>query len=550
MNAVLADIEQTLEKVARRQQRISMLALTLQVVWISGVFVAVAIAFDLIWPLPWGFRVVLVVVLLIGMVTKVYRVCGGFRVQPNRALHVARRLETYYDYRDNPLTNALCLMPQGPLSTTLAKRCIDHAKQLVGSLATDVVIDRSSLYDHAIRCVCVLAVALVIFGIFPQAVSHGVWRFTRPLAGVPSYHQTRFDVEIDPNPVPLTGDAVVTVTIAGAMPDTAYLTSIDEHDKTRIRWPMTLNRTGQFVRRLVALRRPMVFRIETPEGYSRQYHIEIAQAPLSKPSSLDHDPPFLDELATGTRGIGLDSNRQESFRLARSAIDELTHVARRLGDQANHLIDALNEIDARPIGFEHWSDQHKHLVDRLHHFTRRHASILQRLSQPIKGVNEAVRAGSMSGFVPIMRGQLSELTLPHLVMSSVTLHSEGKGDRVARVESAHEVRRWLQSVREGAFSDLRVLREAAKMLDRTSASPLDRRGGAVDVQEGSAIGIRMGVYHERVDIPSSSLGQTEPVSEYVPEAYRDLVARYFARLIEDQSVSSKTTGRVFERQTE
>ena len=530
-------LQQTLHDVARKQRRTSLIALGLQLAWIGLVSIATIIFLDTVTPLSPLARAAFSTGLLIGLMVLLYRQYTPKQAPERAALHYARRLESHYGYNDNLLVNAVCLTGQagvvaGTLSGALARRCVDRATRVIDSLATDDVVDRLPTRQHAYRCVIFVTVFILALAAFPNVVSRGMARLVFPFADYPPYSPTRFAVAIDPNPVPFSGDAMVTATLTGRVPDTAFLVQIDNGDIVN-RSSMQPTGPSQFTRRLIALREPMTIRIETDTGYSRRYHISLVK------SSEDRQAVTSNELARESDIPNPDGTNRvnPAVHIARSAIDELTQTAHRIDDHADDLADELGRIESRLLTDEQWADRIKRLMSRLDQFSQRNGSLIEQLRNALANEESSISdLQNASRSLNTLTDRLGQLALPHVANS--TNFSVSK-DRVA-------IRQWLQSVRMAATGDLRMLADIASRLNGRTASTAEQGSEADEgrmvsgegvnaAPSATTTGARTGDYQETLDVASLTPALTDALVEQAPQAYRDLVAQYFARLIRDQT---------------
>lgn len=519
-------LQQTLLSVARKQRRASLVALELQFVWIALASVILFVFLDTATPLPPPVRVVLATALLVGLAVVLYRQYTPKQSPEREALYYARRLESHYGRKDNPLVNAVYLASQadardGTLPAALAQRCVDHATRAIDSIATDVVVDRLPVRRNAYRCGWVVVAFVVVLAVSPSVMSRGVARLIFPFADHPPYSSTRFAVEIDPNPVPFSTDVVVTATLSGHIPNAVFLAQIDEHGDVLARWPMQPTEPSRFTRRLIALRQPTTIRIETAAGYSRRYAIEPVKASEGSQAAMLAEPVIEPNVPSpGEPGFS------HSSRIAREAVDDLTQAVRRIDDLANDLTNTFNGIDSRLLTAEQWFDRQAQLALRLDRFAQHNESV-------VKQLREAFTEDGVTGphFLRTLPDRLEHLALRRVAEPAA----------VSTGQSRAAIRQWLQSVRTAAAGDLRMLADSALRLSNALASEMgrgseSREGSGGDARSTLTGGARTGRYEETLDVTSSSRLSIDALVEQAPQAYRDLVAQYFARLIQDQAV--------------
>lgn len=527
-------LQQRLLAVNCRRRRWARVTVAVKIAWWWCAAMLGLVLLDAVWPMPSGLRLCLclAVVALGGLV-----VVGTWPMKQNpktESLREAERIERHYRLKRNRLTNAVWLAsvadrPGHDLTSVLARRSMALARHDVDSVDLDTVIHAGSFRGALLRLMCVIAVGLVVWLLWPQQIGEGLARLVQPWSDHPHANLTRFDVSVLPKRPAFGENARVTVKLSGRIPDQAELVELDPLDRVSRRWPMERIGADQFQRRLLALRQPVSFRIETRRGRSHRFRIEPVE-----PAEPAHRSSFDKTLK--------DPGRQTDQPV--SSLDT-AQVARRTAVALRGLADGAERIQRDATDLVNQTDGHSARL--LEPNARRFAQLNQRLSrfradgqalrQKLRAHDSRDRKGLGRGFGDVA-DRLGQLTLSR--MDPVPIHDARGGTTGqrgqltirGRARSESLLRAWLERVEHAADRDRRLLRQVQSHLDEAMGSGV----GDLDQPETRReTSLASGAYDEVLQSQARVTDQPDAVMQRVPESYRQAVAWYFQRLAQEQS---------------
>lgn len=264
------------------------------------------------------------IALLIGSVVYVVRVVRGCRYEPRRA---AVLVEQRLGVQGSHLINAVQLSagPGQAQSPALIQASIDHGDALAKTLEPTRVADTTP-FKRAMRNLgVVLAVCLVVFLSAPGIYHAGIPRYLFPTDSHPPYTTLSFEVTITPDRVLFGHEATIHATVTGNnVPNQASVVFLDDDDKPTQRAPMSRARfTGEstaeqsaaqpdqskFTLTLDRAEQTRRFYIDTPDGRSKVYKLEVLPVPQFDEVSVQYDYPAYTGWTSDNRVLDADGIR-------------------------------------------------------------------------------------------------------------------------------------------------------------------------------------------------------------------------------------------------
>ncbi len=209
----------------------------------------------------------------------------------------ARRLEALLGAHDNVVLNALQLTPLAnsggalQFEQVLAHRSVDRAANALKGEPFPRAGNTARARRVWGRALASLLVLMAVAILAPRVVGQTAPRFVAPFGDHPPYSQTEFSIDIAPSR-PLVGEDVeVKITLGGAIPEYLQLVVRAADDGTIARH--NLNAMGSEIKsvRLRALRRPVDVQLEGDTGWSRWTRIEPVDEPRVMSAALTITAP-------------------------------------------------------------------------------------------------------------------------------------------------------------------------------------------------------------------------------------------------------------------
>jgi hypothetical protein len=283
--------------------------------WITLACVLGVILFDAVWPLPAWVRCIALGAIAAGLGVVAARL---WRTRPEPPLAAARILERAYAADANPLVNGVQLVPTGDvLRQHLARRAVDEGARAAGAMDVARTLDHDARRSQLQRLAAVMLAAVALVAIQPRLIGVGVLRLALPLGDHPPFSFTRFEVAVTPDPLFVGDRAVVGVMVRGRAVSPVEMVELDSAWRELRRWPMSRDSDGRFVRHLLDVREPIMFRIESGRTISRRHSI----VPLARPAVDVPTPPHNGDAADAA--VDLDALRAAWRDLQRLAEDLL-----------------------------------------------------------------------------------------------------------------------------------------------------------------------------------------------------------------------------------
>lgn len=271
---------------AHRRAAVSAAALRWLGVWLAAVLAAMAL--DAVVGLPAAGLILLDGLLVALGITGAARVVR-IAARPHSDEAVARELEREAGLERSELINALHLARAGGGgSAALRNAAVKLGEQSAGSVSPKLLMDRLALRRGAI--VAGIAAGIGLIGLFLPGVYNAVFpRLLSPTADRPPFTLLRFDAEVEPAPVLYGQPATVRVAIDGPtrLPERVELVldPTDEHPPQTVRMLQATRdtdakrKTNAFTVRFARAEVDRTFYIDTPQGRSRRYRLEVHPVP-------------------------------------------------------------------------------------------------------------------------------------------------------------------------------------------------------------------------------------------------------------------------------
>ncbi len=242
--------------------------------------VVVAIGLDAIFAFPgWALCIldgVLVTLIAMGLV-KLARVVRAARFDARR---LARLLEQQLNIRDNALINAIDLrtLPETGMSRRLADESIRRGESVARQIDVRRAIARRPASRAAWYVVCSLAAVLIARWIIPGVFARGLPRLLDPTGNHPPFTLVRFEVDVQPQPLPYGSSATISAHLTGPVAiDRADVVFADASREASL--PMMETDEG-FRVDLQRIEQSREFYIDTPQGRSDWYRLDVQQVPI------------------------------------------------------------------------------------------------------------------------------------------------------------------------------------------------------------------------------------------------------------------------------
>jgi hypothetical protein len=295
-------IDSLLIEARRTRRRTAVTASALR--WL-GVVVAgllTAIALDAVLGLPVGGLIVLDVALLALGVAAIARIVHIAR-RPSSDDAIARDLERAAGLERSELINSLHLARSGGGgSAALRSAAVQLGEESAATVSPKLLVDRPAL-RRGVK-LAGIATAIAIGGVFlPGVYSAVVPRLLAPTADLPPFTLLRFDAKITPEPVIYGQSANVRVVIdSPTRPPQRVELELDpagQHPAHTLRMlrvytPEQAGRAGHRAAFTVQFARPegdRTFYIDTPEGRSRRYRLEVLLIPRLQHAEVTYSYP-------------------------------------------------------------------------------------------------------------------------------------------------------------------------------------------------------------------------------------------------------------------
>lgn len=486
----------------------------------------------------------------------------------------AQRLSDWLHRDDDLLVNAVdAEQSQGASLQDTRNADLQHALRERVILLADRALEgkdvRESVATTSLRRqrrgVALATIAwLVVLAIEPRVIGVGLERLALPLADLPAFSFTRFDVEISPKEVQGGENVTVAVTVSGRLPEVASpktptslpagqevafdveLVVQQSRDATSNSFDGAATRTlsmspitneggsgGVSHRFSITLRGLDVrtrIHARTSTGRSRWHVIE--PRPAANPggdSKTAHDQPDTPEKALPIDGDSGISPQQAALRAALARLRELAASTARSTDEAATLRARLN-ADAE--GIPAW------LRKRLNDLIRQGHADLRSVGDAAEALNRL--AMEMNEARPDLAAELQRLveSLRRLQENTQARPSQRGAGQVGPGTSYREMIDRLDDLAVALRQHRDVLRQAWRQLQEDaglaagSDGAATRIGGAdqeADPDTPDARGTRAG----RVAPGTGDVQATEAWLDQTPPRYRALARQYFDRIARD-----------------
>lgn len=249
-----------------------------------GLFVAAVLAVmtvDAVLSLqPWGLIAVdALLVLLVGALAY-YTGLQAYRnlFYPRRA---ARLIEQKLGLQDNRLINAVDLAeaPANSASPELIRKTVGEGETLAAELDIFQCVNFPRIYRPAAAAAAVLTFAVVSYCLAPHAFGMVLPRLLDPTGDHPPYTLLQFAVKIEPEPIYHGRGANITVDLSGPqIPSQADIVMV--RDGVKQRSAMFRRGENSFVLPIERAEASCQFYIDTPDGRSRRYPLNVLSVPL------------------------------------------------------------------------------------------------------------------------------------------------------------------------------------------------------------------------------------------------------------------------------
>jgi len=298
-----------LQSVLRRTARSVLIAETLRCVCAAAAIVVgstlIAIAVDALLGLTAAGLITLDLLLIaLGAAAALY-ITDRLRRQRYNPRRIARLIETRLGLSDSRLINAVDFAESetAPASASLRQMAVESGEQAADEVTLERVIDRRPLKRALLAANGVVAVMLIAFLLMPGVFTMVVPRLFAPTADLPPFTLVEFDVSIEPQQVYHGKDATIYAKLGGPITPTSASVVFIEPDSTRRRAPMLRRDKGQFALPLSSLTESRTFYIDTSEGRSRRYTLEVLPVPLFEHASVELAYPDYTGWAAATQPL-------------------------------------------------------------------------------------------------------------------------------------------------------------------------------------------------------------------------------------------------------
>lgn len=295
----------------RRRRRAAVAASALR--WMGVVVAAalLAIALDAVIGLPAAGLIVLDALLVaLGLAAAVRVVQLACRPQSDEA--VARELERAAGLERSELINALHLAGAGGGSPSLRHAAVDLGEHSAATVSPKSLVDRLAL-RRGVKLASIAALVAAGGFFLPGVYSAVVPRLLAPTADYPPFTLLRFDARVEPAPVFHGQPATVRVTIDGptGMPERVQLVldPSGAHPRQAVRMIEATpsgeghaqpgepregkRRQGEFTVRFARAEVDRTFYIDTPQGRSRRYRLDVRPVPRIEHAEVVYEyPPY------------------------------------------------------------------------------------------------------------------------------------------------------------------------------------------------------------------------------------------------------------------
>lgn len=504
--------------------------------WITLTLLLVVLLADAMWHLPAMVRALASGVICVGVVALPVGIwlAGKNRQVEGQLLDDALAVESHHDLRDNALVNGLWLgretspgqiSEDTALTEALRQRVIHDARAAAERADLHATVDRQPLVRQQKIALQVLAVVLILALVMPRLFGQGLPRLVEPWGDHPPFSLTRFAVDLPAKGVMEGEDAVVGVTLAGLEPGEVQWVELDEAGREVSRWPLVATQGRRYEKSLRDVREDVVFRIETPNGWTRAMRVKVVPQPVvtlkeEVPRQAIKPPPppvsAAEKFSDHPDMKAMGECRNELIAAAKA----LTQAAApRPGDAQEQAMQVAEAAD--------------HLTRLSREFSAQARSAAQRTGEeaPPQEVREALESFAQ---------MLDELQTP---MQPPMPKGEGE-----QTPSDQACKQWCEGMGKAGASDLRKLQEGMKNTqnDRKPGSAGNQPGqsdldsGYLVQSEPNPLGDphrdpRTGVYHESGQAATGEADTSNARIGRVPAEYRQKVEQYFDRLNEDQS---------------
>jgi hypothetical protein len=342
--------------------------------------------------------------------------------------------------------------------------------------------------------------------------TQGLTRLINPAASTPGFSLTRWQVQWQPEAPKAGEDVRVSATASGEMPTGVRLVAADASGQPQ-RWHMQRQTEGRYSYRLMDLRRPQRFFIETDAGRTRVFRIVPThesgpseagtQSPSSSASVERSDTPAANREAGSTQPAQPGNAASVKKQLRR-----LAQALQRLGERLNA---------AEQKGSASRGAKPRSLDEQLASLRKRVARLSKQLARASKRRNDAA-------LVRRTREALKQLE------AAAQRLAQNRGDArprgVGRAADSHAKQR--QALQQGAKKLTSLAAEWGRMSGRAARGPGQPPGRLPSMPQAR------GAFFE-----GQQQGSDELPAGYerrdVPGEYRELVDAYFNRLNEDRS---------------
>lgn len=231
----------------------------------------------------------LLLAMMIAAAVHLWRLMRRHRYDPRR---IARLIEQRLGLSHSALINAVDFAERDDPHTSPALRrmAIQQGEAAAQQVATVRVIDRRPLKRAMLAANLVILIALVAFMLMPGLFGMVLPRLLNPAADLPPFTLVSFDVSIEPQQVYYNKPATIIATLGGPLtPQRASVVFIDQTGRHPA--PMLRRDANQFALPLGRVTEPRTFYIDTPDGRSHRFTLDVLPTPLFEKSTVELQYP-------------------------------------------------------------------------------------------------------------------------------------------------------------------------------------------------------------------------------------------------------------------
>jgi len=481
---------------------------------------------DALTPTSSHVRATVAVVMLVGLLVVLlqFRLPVGERRRGER--FEAWRLERWFSFAGNPLLCALSMRDAAsPLGRALADRAVRRGNETMANLRYEQATDRGPIKQQLKVFAAVALVWLLLGALAPRLLFGNAARFTDPFGDHPPFSLTQFDVDYDPKPPTKGDDVTIAATLSGRMPTgPVQLVTLAADGRESARVPMRRYDDGTFRRVLSDVREPVTVYVATADGRSKRLRIEPKDPPQSRAANL----PQAD--------AGDESNKQGEPagepRDAAAEAESLRRKAEQLQAAAREARDRLEQVGQdREALREHFEQMNRTL--------QRYREQAKRLQQRLEAAGMQASAEDKA-LLDAIRRQIEKLQLADCPTCRLPGRAPDdqqvkQGPGMGGWSMSGNLGQWVQRVDAEATHDLKLLDEQTSALSQMVAKQAAATQTDADTKVGEIAEPDVaGAASHDLGAGGAHVDEGDAAMQAVPEAYRELVRQYFARVAAEQ----------------